>query len=310
MTTTVAALSPLRVTGLGKRFRRTWALRECSFALRPGVICALVGPNGAGKSTLMAAAAGLLAPTEGRIEIGGARVRTTPAHPDLGYLAQDKPLYRRYRVNDMLSLGRHLNIRWDGLLARRLVDEASISGRARVRELSGGQRTRLALALVLARRPRVLLLDEPLSDLDPLARLEVQQTLMTEVLDTGMTVLLSSHILSEIQDGCEDLLLLQNGRIVLDGTLEAALARHQVLIGPGTDPAGDDLSWIPVGAVIDIRHTQRQTTVLVNHRTPAPPAGWTDATPTLDELVVAYLRTGRDRLPARQGNHPGQEGMS
>jgi len=289
--------SPLRVTDLGKRYRRKWALRSCSFALRPGVITALVGPNGAGKSTLMATAAGLLTATEGRIEITGAPVTTTPAHPNLGYLAQDKPLYRRYRVSDMLAIGRHLNSGWDAARARRLVDQAGISLDSRVRTLSGGQRTRLALALVLARRPSVLLLDEPLADLDPLARLEVQQTLMTEVLDTGMTVLLSSHILGEIQDACEDLLLLQGGQIVLDGTLEDLLGRHRVLVGPGTQ-ADADLGWLPTTGVIEIRRSPRQTTMLLDRRMPGLPPGWVQTDPTLDELVVAYLRAGRDNASA------------
>lgn len=295
MTTTELIQSPLRVTDLGKKYRRKWALQSCSFALRPGVITALVGPNGAGKSTLMATAAGLLTATEGRIEITGTPVTTTPAHPNLGYLAQDKPLYGRYRVTDMLAIGRHLNARWDDARARRLVDQAGISLSSRVRTLSGGQRTRLALALVLARRPSVLLLDEPLADLDPLARLEVQQTLMTEVLDTGMTVLLSSHILGEIQDACEDLLLLQNGRMVLDGTLEDLLSEHRMLVGPGAGQSDEALAWLPADGVVEIRRTLRQTLVLLNRHAPGLAPGWTESDPSLDELVVAYLRAGRDQ---------------
>ncbi|MEP6561506.1 MAG: ABC transporter ATP-binding protein, partial [Nakamurella sp.] len=256
-------------------------------------------------STLMSAAAGLLALTEGRIEVEGTPVSTTPAHPGLGYLAQDKPLYRRYRVRDMLDIGRHLNTGWDDARARRLVDEAGVPLDQRVGKLSGGQRTRLALALVLARRPSVLLLDEPLADLDPLARLEVQQTLMTEVLDTGMTVLLSSHILGEIQDACEDLLLLQGGGIVLDGALESLLSRHRVLVGPGTDPAGNDLAWLPANGRIEVRRAARQTTVLVDHQVSNLPAGWTAADPTLDELVVAYLRAGRAAQPPGPGSDQG-----
>lgn len=297
MTATAVGESPLLAVDLGKRYRRLWALRECSFALRPGVITALVGPNGAGKSTLMATAAGLLAATEGRIEIGGTRVTTTPAHPNLGYLAQDKPLYRRYRVRDVLDIGRHLNVGWDEAKARRLVDEAGISRNARVRTLSGGQRTRLALALVLARRPSVLLLDEPLADLDPLARLEVQQTLMTEVLDTGMTVLLSSHILGEIQEACEDLLLLQRGRMVLDGELDDLLSSHRVLVGPGINTDAKT-AWLPTTGVIEIRRSTRQTTVLLDKPVPNLPTGWADTAPTLDELVIAYLRAGREEAPA------------
>ena len=178
--------SVLTVRDAGVHYRRGWALRRCSFELAPGGITALVGPNGAGKSTLMMAASGLLALTEGSVRVFGASVHTSPAHPDLGYLAQDKPLYRQASVQAMLWIGQKLNARWDAVLAQQLCDEAGLDRRARVRTLSSGQRTRLALALVLARRPTLLLLDEPLADLDPLARLEVQQMLLAQVADTGM----------------------------------------------------------------------------------------------------------------------------
>ena len=273
---------------LGKRFGRRWVLRGCSFDLRAGAVTALVGPNGAGKSTLMSAAAGLLTTDEGHIEIAGQQVSASRAHPDLGYLAQDKPLYRRYRVRDMLGVARHLNARWDDAHARELVAAAGLDLDARVGTLSGGQRTRLALALVLGRRPSVLLLDEPLADLDPLARLEVQQTLMTEVLDTGMAVLISSHILGEIADLCEDLLLLQGGRIALAGPLEELLTGHRLLIGPATE--ADGLGFLPPGGVLEVRRTARQTTVLVSRPVDGLPEAWTQGDPTLDELVVAYLR--------------------
>lgn len=290
MTATVVE-SPFRASGVGKRFRRGWALRDCTFALRPATVTALVGPNGAGKSTLMSAAAGLQQLTEGAIEINGTAAVTVRPHPDLGYLAQDKPLYRQLRVDDMLDIARHLNRRWDSALARRLVDEAGLPPTAKVRTLSGGQRTRLALALVLARRPSVLLLDEPLADLDPLARREVQQTLLTETMDTGMTVLMSSHILGEIEDVCEDLLVLRDGRITLAGALEDLLARHRVLIGPAS--GADDLPWLPTDAVLEASRTSRQTTVLISRPVVDLPTGWTSETPTLDELVIGYLRTGR-----------------
>lgn len=295
--------SPFRATSVGKKFRRGWALQECSFALRPGVITALVGPNGAGKSTLMSAAAGLQELTEGSIEITGRRASTARPHPDLGYLAQDKPLYRQLTVDDMLDIARHLNARWDSAMARRLVTEAGLPPKARVRTLSGGQRTRLALALVLARRPSVLLLDEPLADLDPLARREVQQTLLTETMDAGMTVLMSSHILGEIQDVCEDLLVLRDGRITLDGSLDDLLARHRVLIGPATGTG--DLPWLPTETVLEASRTSRQTTVLISRPVADLPAGWTSETPTLDELVIGYLRTGRAEKPLTTGDLDG-----
>jgi ABC-2 type transport system ATP-binding protein len=156
-----------------------------------------------------------------------------------------------------------------------------------VRTLSSGQRTRLALALVLARRPSLLLLDEPLADLDPLARREVQQTLLAEATDTGMTVLLSSHILSEIEDACEDLALLADGRVTLQGPIEDILARHLLLTGDGDDEAG--LAAVGSDAV-EVRRTARQITVLLDGHPPVVPEGWTTAAPTLEEVVVARLR--------------------
>ena len=280
--------SVLTVREAGVRYRRVWALRHSSFELVAGGITALVGPNGAGKSTLMMAAAGLLTLTEGSVQVFGASVRTSPAHPDLGYLAQDKPLYRQASVQAMLRIGQKLNARWDAALAQQLCDEAGLDRRARVRTLSSGQRTRLALALVLARRPRVLLLDEPLADLDPLARLEVQQMLLAQVADTGMTVLMSSHILGEIEDACDDLLILTDGRIGLHDSIEGTIARHVLLIGPGRDEAG--LAGLPAEHIVQIQRAPRQVTVLLDGPAPQLADGWTIVTPTLEEVVVARLR--------------------
>lgn len=281
----------MQVDGAGVRYRRGWAMRQCSLELRAGTITALVSPNGAGKSTLMLAAAGLVELTEGRIAVLGTDVGSSAARPEPGFLAQDKPLYRQFTVATMLEVGRRMNARWDRSLAERLCDEAGLDRGARVRALSAGQRTRLALSIVLARRPALLLLDEPLADLDPLARLEVQQTLLAEAADTGMTVLLSSHILSEIEDACDDLALLAGGRITLHGPIEELVARHVVLTGPGDDEAG--LAVVGTGAV-EIRRAPRQLTVLLDGRPPAVPEGWTTAVPTLEEVVVARLRTAID----------------
>lgn len=277
----------MQVHDAGVRYRRGWAVRHCSLELRPGTVTALVGPNGAGKSTLMLAAAGLAGLAEGRITVLGTAVGPSAIHPDLGFLAQDKPLYRQATVATMLEIGRHLNVRWDHRLAETLCAEAGLDPAARVRTLSAGQRTRLALALVLARRPALLLLDEPLADLDPLARLEVQQTMLAQVADTGMTVLLSSHILSEIEDACDDLAVLTAGRVTVHGPIEDLVARHVLLTGPGGDEAG--LAAVAAGAV-EIRRVPRQITVLRDGPPPVLPEGWTTATPTLEEVVVARLR--------------------
>lgn len=303
MTPSVTEAPPLRIAHLGQRYGKKWVLRDCSFDLRPHAVTALIGPNGAGKSTLMSAVAGLHEPTEGGIEIEGTAVTASPSHPFLGYLAQEKPLYQQYTVRDMVAIARHLNARWDQAHADGLVDAAGLDRSQRVRTLSGGQRTRLALALVLARRPSVLLLDEPLADLDPLARLEVQQTLMTEVADTGMTVLMSSHILGEVVDLCEDVLVMGTapgggGRIALAGPIDEILSRHRLLVGPGT--SAGDLGFLPEDSIVEEQHAARQTTLLVSRLAGALPDGWTVSDPSLDDVVLAYLRAGK--RPGRAGD--------
>ncbi len=276
----------LEVRGAGKRYKRGWALRHCEVRIGPSSITALLGPNGAGKSTLMAAAAGLTGLTEGEIAVDG-RVVDRRMDPALGYLAQDKPLYRRWRVSDLLAHTKDLNTTWDERHARRLVDDACLSLNTRVGTLSGGQRTRLALILVLGRRPAMVLLDEPLADLDPLARLQFQQTLMAEVADTGMTVLLSSHILNKVQDHCDQLLLLQDGQITLHGEVDRLVQQHRMLTGP----VSDSLDWLPTADRVEVRTTARQRTVLVSAAPPVLPTDWTDEPVDLEEIVIARLRS-------------------
>jgi len=280
----------LEVHNAGKRYRRGWALLNCTATIEPSSITALVGPNGAGKSTLLAAAAGLISLTEGDVTVDGRPVdgRMDPA---VGYLAQDKPLYRRWRVSEMLAHTRDLNTDFDDRHARRLIDEASLSMDHRVGALSGGQRTRLALVLVLGRRPALVLLDEPLADLDPLARLRVQQTLMAEVADTGMTVLMSSHQLTEIRDSCDSLLLLQDGHVTLRGPMDHLVEQHRILTGPTTD----SLDWLPPAHRVELRSVGQQTRVLVSTAPPVLPGGWTAEPADLEEIVIARLRTAEIR---------------
>ncbi|GLZ78720.1 ABC transporter ATP-binding protein [Actinorhabdospora filicis] len=271
----------LETRDLGKRYRRTWGLRGCDLRLPAGRVAALVGPNGAGKSTLMALAAGLIPATEGRIEVLGRVPDGTGCPRGVSFLGQDKPLYKGFTVAETLRMGRGLNPDWDGEYATRLIEEGAIPLTAKVGTLSGGQRTRVAIALALGRRPRLLLLDEPLADLDPLARDEVMKTLMASVADTGTTVLLSSHILADLEDTCDHLVLVAGGRVALSGDVEDLLAAHHVLIGAG-DP--------PLEGVVESRTTGRQSTVLVRAPGAVAPPGWRRETPTLEELVLSHLR--------------------
>ncbi|MFJ6667976.1 ABC transporter ATP-binding protein [Streptomyces sp. NPDC091383] len=281
----------LRADALGKRFgsRGGWALRDCAFALPTGRVCAVVGPNGAGKSTLLSLTAGLTGPTEGTLAVLG----TTPAQarPRVGYVAQDKPLYPQLTVAETLRMGADLNPgRWDAELAGHIVGQLDAS--ARVRTLSGGQRTRVALALALGKRPDLLLLDEPMADLDPLARHELMGTLMGQAAMHGTTIVLSSHVIAELEDSCDHLLLVAGGRIRLAGEIDELLGSHLRVSGA----ASADLA---PHTVVESRVTGRQLTALIR---PAGPLAddWRTTAPSLEELVLAHLRDAGAPNPAEE----------
>ncbi|MFB6839596.1 ABC transporter ATP-binding protein [Streptomyces sp. NPDC056361] len=261
---------------LGKRYggrARGWALRECDFALPAGRICALVGPNGAGKSTLLALAAGLLRPTEGTIK--------APAREDVAYVAQDKPLHPRLTVADTLRMGRELNPgRWDEAAAGRVI-AGELDPHAPVRDLSGGQRTRVALALALGKRAELLLLDEPMADLDPLARHQLMGLLMADAAEHGTTVVMSSHILTELEGSCDHLILLHGGKVRLEGAVDDLLAAHTLLTGPVADLAPH--------TVVESRTTGRQLTALIRRQGPVE-GPWDTSEPSLEDLLLAHLR--------------------
>ncbi|WP_225098084.1 ABC transporter ATP-binding protein [Streptomyces sp. CoH27] len=275
----------LRADALGKRFGlrggRGWALRECGFRLPTGRVCAVVGPNGAGKSTLLALAAGLLPPTEGRLTVLG----TTPAEarPRVGFVAQDKPLYPQLTVAETLVMGADLNPgRWDAAVADNVVKGGDLDPKARIRSLSGGQRTRVALALALGKRPELLLLDEPMADLDPLARHELMGTLMADAAQYGTTIVMSSHVVAELEDSCDHLLLVGDGRIRLAGDIDDLRAAHRRVTGAADAGLG-------AHTVVESRTTGRQLTALIR---PAGPltGDWRASVPSLEELVLAHLR--------------------
>ncbi|WFE40030.1 ABC transporter ATP-binding protein [Micromonospora sp. WMMD998] len=280
---------------VGRRYGGVWALRECSFRLPAGRIVALVGANGAGKSTLMSIIAGTLAATCGSLLVHGrpvARGRSGgggAAGSRVAILAQDKPLYRDFSVADMLRFGRSTNRAWDQRRALSWLDRFDIPLDRRCGRLSGGQRAQVALAVALGSRPAVLLLDEPLANLDPVARTEVTGELMAEAADGDMTVMLSTHIIAELSGVGDHLLLLDAGRAVLTGDVDELLGSHVRLTGPRADqPPGP-------GVIVQARHTDRQSTFVL--RQPAAPAthavvapGWAAQPLTLDELILTYLR--------------------
>ncbi|MFE7791391.1 ABC transporter ATP-binding protein [Streptomyces sp. NPDC057460] len=273
----------IEANGLGMKYRRReggWALRDCSFRLPTGRVCALVGPNGAGKSTLLALAAGFLRPVEGTVRILG----TTPAEARsrMAFVAQDKPLYPQLTVAETLWAGAELNpATWDRATAERVIGD--LPRDARVRTLSGGRRTRLALALALGKRPELLLLDEPMADLDPLARHQLMGVLMAEAAEHATTIVMSSHILAELEGACDYLLLVDGGRVRLGGETEDILAAHALLTGPVRDLAPH--------TVVESRTTGRQLTALVRREGPVDDSAWEIAEPSLEEMLLAHLRS-------------------
>jgi ABC-2 type transport system ATP-binding protein len=277
----------MEAAGLGMRYgrRKRNVLADCSFRLPQGRICALVGPNGAGKSTLLGIATGLLRPTAGTVTVLGQA--PAAARSRVAYVAQDKPLHPQLTVAATLRLGAELNRggRWDQEAAERIVYGTGTGGlepKARVRSLSGGQRTRVALALAFGKRPELLLLDEPMADLDPLARHQLTGALMSEALENGTTIVMSSHVVAELEGSCDYLLLLQDGRVRLGGESEDLLSAHALLTGTATDFAPH--------TVVERRPTGRGHTALVRHEGATDPA-WQRAQPTLEELILAHLRS-------------------
>ncbi len=285
----------LRTQGLSKLYRRTWALRDCTLALPTRRVVALVGPNGAGKTTLLRLIVGLIAPTDGTVQVFGQSPTTnTPqALSRIGFLAQDHPIYPRFTVADLLHFGRSCNLRFDQDLAERRLSHLDIPLHRKAGTLSGGQRAQVALALALAKRPDLLILDEPLSSLDPVARREFLQTLMVAVADDGITVLLSSHIVTELERVCDHLVVLNHGRVTLSGDIDMLLATHRLLVGPR---ATANLDHTP--SVIEATHADRHTTLLVRDEgAPAAP-GWQPHPVSLEDLVLAYLRRPDHRITA------------
>lgn len=277
--------SAIETVHLGRRYRRRWALSDCSLQLPRQAVIGLVGPNGAGKSTLMHLLVGLLQPTTGQaIVLGDQSGAAGPRHR-VGFVAQDKPLYRTFTVAEMLRFGTWLNPSFDHHGAARQLDRLEISLSQRVDRLSGGQRAQVALALALGKRPELLLLDEPVAELDPLARRRFLQVLMAEVADSGMTVLLSSHLIADLEHVCDYLVLLSHSRVQLSAPTDDLLAGHRMLTGPR--------SHAPAIAaqhpVIEASYTDRQATMLIHATDPIRDPSWTMRPATLEEVVLAYM---------------------
>ncbi len=283
----------IETRGLTKRYRRVTALSDCSIMVPEGRISALVGPNGAGKTTLLRLLSGLASPTSGEAAILGGVPRQDPAFlADIGFLAQEIPLYRRLTAEDHIRVGAHLNPRWDGESVRERLRGLNIPLDAAVGTLSGGQRAQVALALTLAKLPKVLLLDEPVAALDPLARRHFLGTLADAVARGGLTVVLSSHLVADIERVCDHLILLSASRVQICGDIDAMLAEHQVLVGPRKDTTAIARDH----RIVQADHTARQTMMLVRLNGPVADPEWEAADVSLEDLVLGYM--GADAAPA------------
>jgi ABC-2 type transport system ATP-binding protein len=280
-------MNVVEANGLGKRFGDTWALRECSLSIPAGHVAALVGPNGAGKSTLLNLAVGLTAPSAGGVAVLGGRPPGSPAALDgIAFVAQDTPLYKNLSAADMLHLTRNLNRGFDQASAEARLAELGIPLKRKAGKMSGGQQSQLALTLALARRPRLLVLDEPMAMLDPLARHDFMATVLAAVADDGMSVLLSSHVLAELERVADHLILVSQGRVQVAGEVDDLLASHRVLTGPSAE--ADGYAERPV---VHVRRGGAQAHLLVRATADDPvPPGWEAQPVGLEELVLAYLR--------------------
>ncbi|MEV4374148.1 ABC transporter ATP-binding protein [Nonomuraea sp. NPDC049637] len=276
----------LTAQGLGRRYGRRWALRDCSLDVPAGHVVGLVGPNGVGKTTLLKLAAGQLSPSEGSIAVLGGNPPDAPGQrARIGFVAQDAPVYAGLSVADHLRLGARLNPGWDAALAHDRVRRLGLDPRHRAGRLSGGQRAQLALTMGLAKRPELLLLDEPVAALDPLARREFLQGLMEAVAEQELSVVLSSHLVADLERTCDHVVVLVDSRVQVAGEVEELLATHHRLTGPRRGPGrlpGEQ-------QVISARHTDRQSTLIVRTDAPIHDPAWTVTPLSLEDLVLAYM---------------------
>ncbi len=277
----------IETNDLDKRYGTTWALRECTLAIPAGHVAALVGPNGAGKTTLLNLAVGLAEPSAGSITVLGGHPAGSPAALDgIAFVAQDTPLYKNLSVADMLHLTRNLNRRFDQPYAEARLGELGIPLKRKAGKLSGGQQAQVALTLALARRPRLLVLDEPVAMLDPIARHDFMATVLAAAAEDGVSVVLSSHVLAELERVADYLILMSHGRVQIAGEVDDLLASHLVLTGPAAE--ADTYAERPV---VNVRRAEAQAHLLVRATADnLVPPGWEAHPVGLEELAMAYLR--------------------
>ncbi len=282
----MTGVAAIEVEGLGKRYRQRWALQDCTFTLPAGRVCGLVGANGAGKSTLIRLLAGLARPTTGRAAVDG---RAPDGRVDflrsVGYLAQDVPLYRRWTARDHLVMGATLNPGWDPALPLERLASLDIPLDQRVEQLSGGMRAQIGLAVAIGKKPRVLLLDEPVAALDPLARREFLASLAVLMADEPLTVLLSSHLLPDLERICDFLVVLVEGRAELADDVEEILRTHKLVRAPEAGRRALGRQHL----IVDQQATGPLAVATVRLGGPVLDPAWEVEDLSLEDVVLAYL---------------------
>jgi ABC-2 type transport system ATP-binding protein len=281
----------IETSRISKRYGRHWALQNCTLTIPAGKVVGLVGPNGAGKTTLLQLTVGLIAPTSGTVRVLGGRPPDRPAQlAKIGFVAQETPTYAGLSVDDHLRLGAWLNPGWDGPLAERRIEQLGLDRRQRAGSLSGGQRAQLALTLAIAKRPELLVLDEPVASLDPLARSEVLQGLMEVVADRGISVVLSSHVIGDLEQVCDYLVVVVASHVQLSGDVGDLLASHRLLSGPQRAAAELRAKHEVIAESNANGHT---TTLLTRADGAILDPKWMAKPVTLGDLVLAYMSRGR-----------------
>jgi ABC-2 type transport system ATP-binding protein len=281
----------IETSGLGKRFGSHWALRDCTTSVPRGRVTALVGPNGAGKTTLLRLLVGLVRPSEGEARVlGRPPLQNEDFLESIGYLAQDVPLYKRLSAEDHLDIGAHLNRNWDSSGARSRLARLKIPTDRPIQKLSGGQRAQVGLGLALAKRPSLLLLDEPVAALDPLARREFLASLTEAVADSDLSVILSSHLLHDLERVCDHMILLSASRVQICDDIENVLASHRMLVGRRRD-----LSQVEPGIrVVKATQTANQTRLVARVDGPVLDPSWEVSELGLEDIIVAYMGQHED----------------
>ena len=284
----------LESQGLGKRYRRRWALTDCTLSIPAGRVTGLVGPNGAGKTTLLHMATGMLAPTTGTITVLGGQPGSGPDQlAKVGFVAQEAPTYAGLSVADHLKLGARMNPGWDAVMAQDRITRLGLDPAQKAGKLSGGQRAQLALTLAIAKKPQLLMLDEPIASLDPLARREFLQVLMEFTAEQEVSVVMSSHLVADLERVCDYLIVLMASKVRLTGPVDELVATHYRLTGPRCDPAALPPGW----DVIEASHTDRQSTLLVRTDHPVMDPAWTVDQVDLEDLVLAYMAQAPGSAP-------------